>query len=171
MEHGVAAHANGLWQEEVRVPLTIKAPGLSPGNDLRPASHVDVAPTIAALLGLPPQPAWQGISLAGTPPPSERPRFFMVQTPLADQVGVVSGRWKLVRNTAQGWTRFTDLVRDPEERKDDAIAHPIEAHRLAALLDTWQAVQLEYYDSQVLPTAWFPPRVGMPAAWIAAGNH
>lgn len=171
LEHGEAAHANGLWQEEVRVPLLVKAPGLAPGNDSRPASHLDVAPTVAAVLGLPPQPAWQGLSLAGPPPVNERPRFFMVQSPLADQTGVVSGRWKLVRNTLRGWTRFTDLVRDPREQQDDAALHPVEAGRLAALLDTWRNVQLEYYDSQVLPTLWFPPRVSMPAAWVIAGTH
>jgi arylsulfatase A-like enzyme len=171
LEHGVAAHANALWQEEVRVPLIIKAPGLPPGDDARPASHVDVAPTVAALLGLPVQPAWQGISLTGSGASEERPRFFMVQSPLADQTGVVCARWKLVRNTLLGWTRFTDLLKDPLERQDDAALHPVEARRMAALLDTWRSVQLEYYDSQVLPTLWFPPRVGVPAAWMIAGSH
>jgi arylsulfatase A-like enzyme len=171
LEHGVAAHANGLWQEEIRVPLIIRAPGFAAGNDARPASHIDVAPTVAALLGLPAQPAWQGISLAGAASSVERPRFFMVQSPLADQTGVVSGRWKLVRNTLLGWTRFTDLMKDPLERQDDARQHPVEARRLMALLDTWRTVQLEYYDSQVLPTRWFPPRVGMPTAWMTASKH
>jgi hypothetical protein len=95
----------------------------------------------------------------------------MVQSPLADQTGVVSGRWKLVRNTLLGWTRFTDLLRDPREQQDDAALHPVEARRLAALLDTWRSVQLEYYDSQVLPTLWFPPRVGVPLTWIGAEAH
>ena len=171
LEHGVAAHANGLWQEEVRVPLIIKAPDLPPGNDAPPASHVDVAPTVAALLGLPTQPAWQGISLAGPGSSEERPRFFMVQSPLADQTGVVSGGWKMVRNTLLGWTRFTDLVKDPLERRDDAGQHPIEARRLAALLDTWRTVQLHTMTPKVLPTLWFPPRVGMPRAWMGAQTH
>ena len=171
LEHGVAAHANGLWQEEVRVPLLVKAPGLAPATDTRPASHVDIAPTVAALLGLPSQPAWQGISLAGASTPASRPRFFMVQSPLADEVGVVSGRWKLVRSTRMQWSRFTDLTLDPQEHRDDSRLHPLEAQRLGALLDTWQAVQLRYYDSQVLPTLQFPPRVGMPGKWMASDSH
>jgi arylsulfatase A-like enzyme len=135
-EHGVAAHANGLWQEQLRVPLVIKAPRLAPGDDARAASHVDVAPTIAALLGLPDQPAWQGIPLVGDTPPEDRSRFFMVQSPLADEIGVVSGRWKMVRNMLNGSIR--------------------------ALLEAWRSAQLDYYQSVVAPTVSFPPRVGPP---------
>jgi arylsulfatase A-like enzyme len=160
-EHGVAAHANGLWQEQLRVPLVIKAPRVAAGDDRRAASHVDVAPTITALLGLPEQPAWQGISLVGDPPPDDRPRFFMVQSPLADEIGVVSGQWKMVHNMLNGSTRFTDLVGDPREHRDVRALHPVEAERIQALLDTWRAAQLDYYGSISAVTTSFPPRVGV----------
>ncbi len=162
-EHGVAAHANGLWQEQLHVPLLIKSPSLAAGNDTRAASHVDISPTIAALLGLPTQPAWQGTPLLGDAPPSDRPRFFMVQSPLADEIGVVSGRWKMVHNMLNGSTRFTDLVRDPGEHHDVRALHPAEAEQIQALLDSWRAAQLDYYGSIEALGRSFPPRVGAEA--------
>lgn len=166
-EHGVAAHGNGLWQEQVRVPLIIRIPGESGATDPRPASHVDVAPTIAALLGLPPQPAWQGISLAGPVPAADRPRFFIVQSPLANEVGVVSGRWKMVRDVTNGSARFTDLANDAGERENDSTADPAVAHRLGTLLDTWRAIQLRYYGTPEESARFYPPRVALPATWDA----
>lgn len=154
----VAGHANGVFQEQVQVPLLIRAPGLAAGEDRRPASHVDVAPTIADLLGLPEQPAWQGVSLVGEPQPADRPRFFMVQSPLAHRVGVVSGRWKMVRDVREGGTWLTD-VGDPLEKVDFTEEYPDTAKRMLALLDTWRAVQLAYYGSTVMPSRQFPPRV------------
>jgi arylsulfatase A-like enzyme len=155
----VAGHANGVFQELVKVPLLIRAPGLTPGDDRRPASHVDVAPTIAALLGLPDQPAWQGHTLTGMPLPEDRPRFFMVQSPLAHRIGVVSGRWKMVRDIREVTTKLTDVVADPLGTVDLAPAYPDTARRLLGLLDTWRTVQLIYYGSTVTPAVQFPPRV------------
>lgn len=159
-EHDVAGHANGLWQELVRVPLVLRAPGLEPGDDFRPASHVDVAPTVAALMGLPPQPAWQGISLTATEVDSQRPRFLLVQSPLAHEIGVVKGRWKFVEDVTNHTSRLTDLVADPGERQDVAAQWPDTASALRALVDTWRAVQLDYYRSTLKPAIEYPPRVG-----------
>jgi arylsulfatase A-like enzyme len=157
-EHGVAAHANGLWQEQVRVPLIIRAPSLAPGLDATAASHVDVAPTIARLLGLPDQPAWQGQSL--TDEVREAPaRFFMVQSPLADGVGAVAGDWKVVRNLASNEVRFTNLRTDPGERHQADPAGDPAAGRLLEQLDSWRAVQLAYYQSPRQMATTFPPRL------------
>ena len=38
------------------VPFLIRAPGLQPGVDPRPASHIDIAPTLLELLGIPEAP-------------------------------------------------------------------------------------------------------------------
>lgn len=157
-EHGVAAHANGLWQEQVRVPLVIRAPSLVPGMDATPASHVDVAPTIARLLGVPEQPAWQGQSLTDTVRDAPA-RFFMVQSPLADAIGAVAGEWKVVRNLASDDVRFTNLQVDPLERRRADPAGNQAAETLLEQLDSWRAVQLGYYRSPRRMATTFPPRL------------
>lgn len=64
-EHGSLGHAYGHWFEVTQVPLIFWAPGLKaariPAEVV--ASHVDVAPTILDLMGLPPEPRMQGESL------------------------------------------------------------------------------------------------------------
>ena len=83
-EHGFSAHASSLFNEVVKVPMIIRAPGLEPGLDNRPAMFLDAPPSVLELLGLPPHPGFQGISLfeliptrtgASTPSCRRRPPF------------------------------------------------------------------------------------------------
>src|SRR5439155_6552568 len=55
-------HCCRVVVEELRTPLLVHAPGLVPETiDMRPLSTLDIAPTVAALLRIPPHPIWQGI--------------------------------------------------------------------------------------------------------------
>ena len=67
-EHGGFEHGHALWEELLRVPLMIKAPGLPARVDPRPARLVDLAPTLAGLLDVPAPPTWQGVDLAKADP-------------------------------------------------------------------------------------------------------
>jgi len=64
-EHGSLGHAYGHWFEVTQVPLVLWVPGLTDKQITvdTTVSHVDVAPTILDLLGLPPDPRMQGQSL------------------------------------------------------------------------------------------------------------
>jgi arylsulfatase len=62
-EHGRMAHGHALYDESIRVPLIILAPGLQPKVVEENVSLVDVAPTILELLKLPAEPAFEGRSL------------------------------------------------------------------------------------------------------------
>lgn len=53
-DHGVLEHGENLFDELVRVPLVIRAPGVPPGRRLGGAVQLeDLAPTLLALLGIP----------------------------------------------------------------------------------------------------------------------
>jgi len=62
-EHGRMAHGHALFNESIRVPLIVLAPGLEPKVIENNVSLIDVAPTILALAGLPAQPSFEGQSL------------------------------------------------------------------------------------------------------------
>lgn len=69
-EHGFLKHAVTLFDEVVRVPLLIDAPGGPGGRRVHEVVRlVDVVPTLAELLGAAPEASvasrWAGISLAG----------------------------------------------------------------------------------------------------------
>jgi arylsulfatase A-like enzyme len=63
-EHRGMGHGVTLFDEVLRVPLLIAGPGIRPATVVTaPVSLVDVAPTVLALLGLPPEPRFEGRSL------------------------------------------------------------------------------------------------------------
>ena len=56
-EHGEPDHGFFLYDATLRVPLLIAAPGLQPRVISEQVRSIDIAPTIAGLVGLAPQPA------------------------------------------------------------------------------------------------------------------
>lgn len=64
-EHGGFWHGTTLYEEQIRVPLIVKLPkGELAGTRVAwQARTLDVAPTLAAALGLAPGPGWQGQDL------------------------------------------------------------------------------------------------------------
>ncbi|MCA9572498.1 MAG: sulfatase-like hydrolase/transferase, partial [Myxococcales bacterium] len=62
-DHGGAEHGHALWDELVRVPLIVRAPGVSPSRNDVPVSLLDLAPTVLDLLGEPVPPEMDGSSL------------------------------------------------------------------------------------------------------------
>ena len=63
-EHGRMAHGHDLYNETIRVPLIVLAPGIDGGKVINDnVSLVDIAPTILDLIGLPKQPTFEGRSL------------------------------------------------------------------------------------------------------------
>jgi arylsulfatase A-like enzyme len=145
-EHGFAAHASWLFDEVVKVPMLIRAPGLPPGPDDRPAMFLDIAPSILDLLGLPPHPGFQGTSLLRFAPDPERSIYMIVQTPSAYESAIVRSGFKLHFPEQEGVYILNDLARDPGETIDFAASRPDLVADLAARLKRWRDEQLAYYD-------------------------
>ena len=59
-EHGYWGHTGNFTHTQVQVPMVLRGPGVPPGVEHAPTSHVDVAPTLLELLGASPKdrPAW-----------------------------------------------------------------------------------------------------------------
>ncbi len=66
-EHGEPTHGTFLYESTLRVPLLIRAPERLAKGIVRgePVSLADVAPTLLALAGLPPNPVSHGVDLFG----------------------------------------------------------------------------------------------------------
>jgi hypothetical protein len=130
-EHpGNVAHALFLYEENVRVPLLVAAPGLLRGQRVpQLASLIDLAPTTLDLLGLPPAPGHEGRSAL-----APEPRVARFRTDQAmRRSGLVDGTWKLLRDET-GRVQLYDLARDPDERRDLAGADPGRVARYAGCL-------------------------------------
>lgn len=144
-DHGGLSHGFTLFEEQVRVPLLILAPGLTPAVVREPVSLVDVAPTVLALAGVPAPAAIAGRSLVpllrGEPAPavdllaeleSMGPRKGLRK----HQHALVHGAHKVLRSPNPFVApQLFDLAVDPGEQHPDPPALAGELEALLAALD------------------------------------
>ncbi|MBM4243507.1 MAG: sulfatase [Deltaproteobacteria bacterium] len=133
-EHGAVDHGYAGHQEQLRIPLVLRGPGIPAGLRVdAPSSIVDVAPTVVALAGAAPLAAAQGTSLAaaftGHDLPRHRPLFFSWLAKGAQ--GVRHGAWKYLR--ADHGHELFDLASDPGEDRPRLRRRPARAADAALL--------------------------------------
>ena len=135
---GNFGHTFFLYEENVRVPLLVVAPGLieKPVRIANVASLLDVAPTIADLLGLPLPSDWQGVSLL-----DHRPRTALFFTDYSlPLVGLRDGPWKAIFEIGSSRGQIFDLSQSPGETQSFVPGEPlVDAYR--DRLKFWAAAQ------------------------------
>ena len=121
-EHGQFTHGFELWENLIRVPLFFVLPGVPPRHIDEPRSAIDLAPTLCALFGVPPDPGFEGKSLVpeiyGTSAPE--PRDVAVDLPMTSDSdrrrAFVHGSTKVIAFSTAGPVQMFDLARDPDEK-------------------------------------------------------
>ena len=80
-EHGYwFSHGWTLFDPALRVPLLLRAPELEPGRVAGPVSLTDVAPTVLALLGIPPPAEMTGRDLTSAIEAGATPEWLGAKT-------------------------------------------------------------------------------------------
>ena len=159
MEHGSILHGRTYYQEIMRIPLIIRGPGVAQGIRIdRPASLVDIAPTVLGLLSLrAPDTAFDGVDLssalrspkranaANNRQPTDRLLFAEAdhgnEQPDLKRMAR-QGRFKLVLNVATGESRLHDLLEDPDERVDISVRESDRALRLERELQSFMKKEI-----------------------------
>jgi hypothetical protein len=143
--HRDVGHGGGLYEEEVRVPLVLWNPRLfSPGRRIATiGGHVDLAPTIAALLGLPPAAGWQGASLLD---PDRPPRTYFLLGWDRLLLGVREERWKYFFSASDGYERLFDLAADADEQDDLSAREPGRCEEMRARIGAYLAAEGKYLE-------------------------
>lgn len=155
-EHGLMEHANGLWEENLRVPFLLWGAGI-PAGELGWVPHLqDVAPTLLTAAGLRPSPEMTGASVVAAadgvaPNGSRAPAALVAAAAPArehtgaqqEQISVRSGalkwigRWSGDGSAAVPWRAF-DLARDPREQQSLPEAAGLTPEMARALArDSW----------------------------------
>lgn len=144
-ERGLIDHGVSAYGDQVFVPLIVKAPGTDARRDDRPASTVDVAPTVLDAAGLAIPDGIRGRSLlrdaeAGRTVVAEHyPSELFTDSDAPSgrlQRALTDGRHKLVRTAGAGEELY-DVEKDPLDTTDLAADRPEAAAELAARLDAW----------------------------------
>ncbi|MCC6214049.1 MAG: sulfatase [Polyangiaceae bacterium] len=143
-EHGFL-----LYEVTVRVPLLFHAPWLAPRTLAARRSHLDLARTLAELLGVPLPETFRGASLV----PELRgevvpPRDVVIDMPYTDQSprrrALVRGDSKLIVTESSPRPELYDLARDATERTDLAEQDAETRARLQAALDALDRAVPDY---------------------------
>jgi arylsulfatase len=151
MQHGAQGHNAHVFDEMLRVPLVLFAPGVLASRTVAgPASLVDLLPTLAELAGLN-APGGPGRSLAslvlgtGEPARLARRSLFLSSRYKADpaqlELGLLEQGQKLVHSGRDGVSRLYDLGTDPFERRDVAGEHHALVQDMERRLLAWYAAR------------------------------
>jgi arylsulfatase A-like enzyme len=152
-EHGDWGHGRTLYEPALRVPMGFSWPGkVSPAVIAANASSMDLAPTILALLGLPPHPDWHGRAWSnGAAGPGASPRCAQAHkgavqsiqdAERARRAGLLEVGWmdgdrkELVRTRAVEERALFDLASDSGETRNLVDPRSAPSAELAACLDT-----------------------------------
>jgi arylsulfatase A-like enzyme len=141
LEHPpIRRHSYSLYEEELRVPLVLRVPGLAPRRVPESVRTVDLLPTLLELHGLVDEP---GVLRAGQSLVPVLRGAPHVGPPLLAEIrlkdghhanALVRGRHKLIQDVSGGRLLLFDLERDPREREDLAAREPGLRDELAAAL-------------------------------------
>jgi arylsulfatase A-like enzyme len=144
--HRTWGHGFGLFQENVLVPLMIWSPRFFPSGARSGTigSHVDLNATIADVIGLPPDPSWQGRSLFD---PRRPPRAYFLSAAQDYLLGVREDRWKYIFDATEGREELYDLAADPDEQRNLADREPDRCHRCRQRVAAWVDFEGRHFPS------------------------
>jgi arylsulfatase A-like enzyme len=161
LEHDFEGHARNLYEEVTNVPLILLPPFLlEPGVRVPTTiSNADIWPTLLDIIGLPPLPSSDGVSMlplvleaggAQSGPSTEglaRPVFAQLArgwgSPRKEPRSLVSVTWDgmrlIVNLDGSGEAEVYDRSADPGDTKDLYAVDPQAAAPLQALVDAYEA--------------------------------
>jgi len=136
---GNYGHTFQIFDENVRVPFIIAAPGLitMQQRSTHVVSLIDTAPTLVDAIGAPAPELYQGRSMFDG---SSRMAFFFTDYSL-ELLGLRDGRFKTIYELGSGRARLFDVERDPRETADLSGQHAARTEWYARDLRRWSAAQ------------------------------
>jgi len=133
------AHSMFIYDENIRVPYLIAAPGLITDHvrSAGVASVIDTPPTILDLLGYPVPAQHQGRSLLRS---ETRPAFFYTDYSLG-WLGLRDSCWKYLYEIDSDRSKLFDVCSDPDEVRNRSGDFEARAHEYRVRVQRWASAQ------------------------------
>jgi arylsulfatase A-like enzyme/HEAT repeat protein len=135
-EHGGVYHGSTLYDEQVRVPLILKAAALAPKRLTQPVEVIDVAPTLLGLAGIKAPQSMRGRDLRALAVGRVTDAGPVFSAVLTKRMAL---RWpfKLIADLRFNLFELYDLEKDPSERKNLANREPQKLDEMRGLAYAW----------------------------------
>jgi arylsulfatase A-like enzyme len=140
-EHDQQGHAWSLFTEETDVAVVFSGPTIVPGRWAGPTSHVDVAPTIVSMLGLPSMPYATGHPVGEAP--ADRARHFITVGKVSVRQGIEVAGTRLLYD----WDGSISMYRTPSDPAQQVDVWDPTDPEAAAL---WSALSVEVARAEPL---------------------
>jgi arylsulfatase A-like enzyme len=141
--HGSYGQGRTAYEEDVRVPLMLWRPGQdAEARSSTVGGQVDLAPTIAGLIGVAAAPDWQGRSLFDSRR-TGRVYFYVAEERFS--LGLREDDWKYLLDLRAGLDELYDLNRDRDEQHNLALAESARAARMRERLAAWLEANRRQY--------------------------
>ncbi len=143
-EHDQWAHGHSLYDELLHIPLIIRGPGLKPRVIEEPVAMINLVPTLAELIGIAPNPDWQGKSflpalIDETYRIAPEPIFAEGTIRPEELKAVRTPEYKMIIGAMSGKRLLFNLAEDPKELKNIYQQDLSEAEALREKIKLWQA--------------------------------
>lgn len=158
-EHRLLSHGGSLYEETLRVPLSITGFGkatMAPTLIRRNVLNMDLLPSLCTLVGIP-VPAVLAqrplLHVDGPPQPTFAQTLHGFDHDVEgfiEKLSVIHENYKLVYTPAAERTELYDLTADPQERHNVAEEQPARAAALKAQLEHW--IQTANRPPKALPS-------------------
>jgi hypothetical protein len=118
-EHGGRYHGTSVYEEQVRVPLVISAPGaIAPRRVREPVQTIDLLPTLLTALDVPRPPRVRGRDLGPIISGKQPEGVGLAHAETEEQTMLAEGTLRLVCARKLGACQLFDLKHDPFEKND-----------------------------------------------------
>jgi arylsulfatase A-like enzyme len=135
-EHGRFGHHPYLYDELLRVPLVVYAPGVDPDTVDEQVSLLDIGPTIYDLLDVPVPDGVQGESLLSVVEGSRSDEDVAISTALSgEMLACRTAEWKCFWQVEDDVVELYDLQNDPDELDDVSASNPEVVSRFRTLME------------------------------------
>ena len=118
-EHGGHYHGTSVYEEQVRVPLIVSAPGALGARRIQePVQTIDLLPTVLTALDIPRPPRLRGRDLGALLAGKRAEGKGLVLAETDEQTLLGEGNLRLICARKLGACKIFDLARDPQEARD-----------------------------------------------------